>query len=304
MSHKVYSGLNQLPNGQASDDITKGCIVLEGGAFRAVYGEGVLDALMKENINFECTIGTSAGALNGLNYVSGQIGRSARFNLGHRHDGQYVTVKNFMNDNKGIINFDFLLDSSQDIEDPFNEIYFNHTPRRFIATATNCLSGKVEYFEKGKCHDIYQAVRASASMPYFSKMVDIDGKPYLDGGCEDKIPYRWAIKQGYKKIIVVRTRPKWYRKDLTKKHDNLARRVYHDYPSLIISLNTMNERYNYHCDEIERLERERRLFVYYPSENHIVGRLESDMEKLGNLYYLGYIDAKQRMKELRDYLAH
>ncbi|HAM31596.1 MAG TPA: patatin family protein, partial [Erysipelotrichaceae bacterium] len=42
---KVFSGLVYLPKGQASDNIIEGCIVLEGGAFRGVYGEGVLDAL-------------------------------------------------------------------------------------------------------------------------------------------------------------------------------------------------------------------------------------------------------------------
>ena len=87
---KVFSGIGNLPNGDASDIITEGCIVLEGGAFRGVYGEGVLDALMEADINFRCTIGVSAGALNGANYVSGQIGRSARINLRYRYDSRYV----------------------------------------------------------------------------------------------------------------------------------------------------------------------------------------------------------------------
>ena len=82
---KQYDKLYQLPKGNASNDITKGCIVLEGGAFRGLYGEGVLDALMQEGINMQCTIGVSAGAMNGLNYVSGQVGRSIRLNLKYRY---------------------------------------------------------------------------------------------------------------------------------------------------------------------------------------------------------------------------
>ena len=98
---QVYSGIGKLPTGRASDNITEGCIVLEGGAFRGVYTSGVLDALMEEDINMRCTVGVSAGALNGVNYVSGQIGRSGRINLRYRHDSRYVGAK-AIKKNKGI----------------------------------------------------------------------------------------------------------------------------------------------------------------------------------------------------------
>ena len=90
---KVFSGLSRLPKGLASDQLTEGCIVLEGGAFRGLYTSGVLDALMEAGINLSCTVGVSAGALNGMNYVSGQIGRSGRLNLTYRHDSRYVGLK-------------------------------------------------------------------------------------------------------------------------------------------------------------------------------------------------------------------
>ena len=72
---RSYSGLGSIPAGHAGEQIRKGCVVLEGGAFRGLYTQGVLDAWMQRNLNFECTIGVSAGAMAGLNYVSGQIGR-------------------------------------------------------------------------------------------------------------------------------------------------------------------------------------------------------------------------------------
>ena len=65
--------MSHLPSGTASDKVTKGCLVLEGGAFRGVYTSGVLDYLMMHDVNFECVVGVSAGALNGVNYVAGQI---------------------------------------------------------------------------------------------------------------------------------------------------------------------------------------------------------------------------------------
>lgn len=67
-----YKNVDSLPLGHTSDKVTPGCIVLEGGAFRGVYTSGVLDRLMQADINMDCTIGVSAGAMNGFNYVSGQ----------------------------------------------------------------------------------------------------------------------------------------------------------------------------------------------------------------------------------------
>ena len=103
---KIYSGIDALPKGIAPDTIVEGCAVLEGGAFRGVYGEGVLDAMMENGLNLSCTIGVSAGALNGLNYVAGNIGRAARTNLRFRHDQRYVGLT-AMRHNHGLIGFDF-----------------------------------------------------------------------------------------------------------------------------------------------------------------------------------------------------
>ena len=69
MHSKVYSHLTEIPSGKAGSSITEGCLVLEGGAFRGLYTQGFLDAMMVNDINMRCTIGVSAGALGGMNYV-------------------------------------------------------------------------------------------------------------------------------------------------------------------------------------------------------------------------------------------
>ena len=104
MSKKIFSKIDKIPGGRASNKISKLCLVLEGGAFRGLYSEGVLDALMLAGINAECTIGVSAGAMNGMNYVSGQIGRAARINLTYRHDSRYIGLK-AIKTNKGVVGF-------------------------------------------------------------------------------------------------------------------------------------------------------------------------------------------------------
>lgn len=296
----VFSGIEQLPRGQASDKLCSGCIVLEGGAFRGVYTSGVLDALMEADINMECTIGVSAGALNGMNYVSGQIGRSARINLQFRRDPRYVGIHAYRS-NRGIIGFNFVLDEYNK-SDPLNREAFDREDRRLVAVATNCLTGQPEYFEKGRCHDIIKGVQASASMPYVSRPVTVDGIPCLDGGCSLNIPFRWALDEGYEKIVVVRTRPASFRKREKGRASAMARRFYKSSPALAQAIAGSDARYNRECDELEKLREEGRVYVISPSSSNSVSRLEKDMEKLGEFYYLGYSDGQSHIDSLMDYL--
>ncbi|MCR4955270.1 MAG: patatin family protein [Lachnospiraceae bacterium] len=298
MKETIYSRLNQIPKGEAGNELINACLVVEGGALRGLYNQGVMDVWMKQGINFSCVIGVSAGALAGMNYVSGQIGRSARANLGHRHESDYMGL-GALKKSKSFIRLDYLFQDYENIE-PLNAERFYDEKRRFIAVVTNVETGQTEYMEKGKCSDILAAIKASASMPYVSKPVEIDGVPYLDGGCSCKLAYQWALDQGYEKIIVIRTREQGFRKKIT--HRNLEDRFYKDYPEFAKTLSVSNEKYNRQCAEVERLENIGRLFAIYPSKPVEVGRVEGDMEKLGQLYWLGYSDALSSIERLKEYL--
>lgn len=297
----IFKGIDFLPHGQASDKITEGCIVLEGGAFRGLYGEGVLDVLMEEDINFQTVIGTSAGALNGMNYISGQIGRSARLNLTYRHDSRYVGMKAFQK-NQGLIGFDFAYNDYEKL-DPLNRERFYDPRKKYVAVTTNYPTGDVRYFDRDECEDIFQAIRASASMPFLSRPVEVNGEYFLDGGCNCKIAIDWALEHGFEKIVVVRTRDTAYRYDLTKKdYTAMAKRFYHKTPAFANILADSNRSYNELADRLEALHNAGRIFMIAPSVRPNVNRVESNMEKLGELYYLGYNDAKDQLAALREYL--
>ena len=292
-----------LPNGRAGDDVTPGCLVLEGGAFRGVYTEGVVDLLMLSGLNFQTVIGTSAGALNGLNYVSGQIGRGARMNLLYRHDQRYVGLT-AMRRNKGVIGFDFMFSDEMEAVEPFDRERLMRGDRRFLACVSNLRTGRAEYHEAGRCEDIFQAVRASASMPFLSKPVMIGDDPYLDGGCCCKIPYQWALDAGFEKIVVVRTRDRNYRKDLSNRRaQGAAHAVYHAYPEFAEALANSSADYNAQCEELLELERSGRIFTVAPSEPVNITRLEGDTAKLRALYDLGTKDMMTALPALREYLS-
>ena len=295
---KVYDQLDKLPSGQAKDTITEGTLVLEGGGWKGLYTLGVLDAMMENDLNFSSVVGVSAGALSAMGYVSGQIGWGARIDLTYRHDKNYCGIGAMRRDH-GITGFSYLYD--QILKDlPIDEKRLNDPKRQLVVSATNLENGEVEYFEKGKC-DIYQAVQASASVPYVTAPVMIDGVPFLDGGCAEKIPYAWAKEHGQKKVIVVRTRDLTFRRPL--KTSKLARRIYRKYPALVKSLEAANQNFNQTADELEADARAGKIFLIAPSEPVTVKRFEGDMDKLGDLYWLGYHDMYERLNDLKTYLT-
>ena len=297
---KVYSGIDDLPQGTASDHITEGLLVLEGGAWRGMYTQGALDALMEEDINPSATIGTSAGAMSGMSYVSGQIGRSARLNLRHRHDSGYTGGRAVMQEH-GVTGFNYLFfELGKEI--PLDAERFFNPKRRFIATVTNIETGETEYMEKGKCPDIFRAIQASASVPYVTEAVEIDGKRYLDGGIAEKIPLDWAMAQPEKKKILIRTRDRSYRKPLRSK-SRAARLEYGKrYPNLMMDLYQEAAHYNILLNRIDQLEELGKLFVLAPSRPVTISRFEGDVEELGALYWLGYNDAKAAAPAMKEYL--
>ena len=300
---KAYSRLGELPRGRASQRLTPGCLVLEGGALRGTYSVGVMDALMEADINLQATVGVSAGALNGISYVSGQMGRSARSPLTYRHDQRYFGLRAYFR-NKSPFGFDFMFGELTYKLDPLDIERFMDPARRFVCVATNCRTGQPEFFEKGdSLEDIFIATRASSTMPYISEMVDIKGQPYLDGGCSLKIPHRWALNEGYEKIVVIKTYPDGFRRD-EKRGSRLASMVYGKrWPELAAALARSNADYNRACDELDRLSAEGRVFTIAPSINMHIGRMEKDLEKLGEWYWLGYRDGLARMDALREYLS-
>lgn len=295
---KKYSGLSKIPSGTAGNQIQKGCLVIEGGAFRGLYNQGVLDAMMENDINIHTVIGVSAGALAGMNYVSGQIGRSARANLGYRFDSRYVGIKALKN-SRSILDVGFLLDTFEEYE-PLDCARLESEDRHFVAVTTNCITGKTAYYDKDNCSNILDAIKASASMPYITPMVDIDGVPCLDGGCSCKIPYQWALDQEFEKIIVIKTRERGFRKNV--KDNSIAKSFYKRYEAFAESLIHSDENYNRQCQELDELEANKRILVIAPSQPVRVGRIEKDLEKLGDLYWLGYHDTINQLEQIKKYL--
>ena len=277
----------------------KTLLILEGGGLRAIYTAGVLDCFLKNNIKVDAVIGVSAGALFGINYLSKQQGRVIRYTLENANNKDYMGISSWIKTGN-IMNKDFCFNKLIYETDPFDFKTFNKSKIEFYVTVTNVETGKAEYKRINDIEEDMEYLRASGSMPIVSKIVKVNGKKYLDGGISDSVPIKWGLKNGFKRIIVVETRPKTYRK---KKSKLLPYKIlYKDYPRLV---KTVKERYNIYNKTktyIEALEEENRVFVIRPTEYIKIKRIENNKDKIQEMYRLGLKDANERLKELKKYM--
>lgn len=275
-------------------------LLLEGGAMRGMYTCGVLDVLLDEKIKVDCIMGVSAGALFGVNFKSRQRGRCIRFNLKYIKDKRYMGLYPLITTGN-IVNQEFCFNDIPNILDDFNYASFKRTKEDFYAVVTNMYTGKAEYkkIDELKGENV-EYLRASGSMPFVSKPVEVNDQKYLDGGIADSIPIDKMVKMGYDKIIVVLTRPVGYRK--RRANTSLAKVVYKDYPKLIDAMAKRYRVYNKSVDEVELLSKTRDVFLIRPSKHIKIKRIEKNEKVLKEMYELGVNDTKEKLTELKEYL--
>ena len=261
-------------------------LILEGGGMRGVFTCGVLDNFMDRGIRFPYTIGVSAGACNGLSYMSGQRGRARYSNIDLLEKYNYIGLK-YLLKKRNIMDFDLLFHDFPEQILPYDyEAYFNN-PARYVMVTTNCLTGEANYLEeKRRKERVIDIVRASSSLPFVCPIVRVDGIPMLDGGIVDSIPLAHALADGCTKAVVVLTRNAGYRKKI--QGTRVPSFIYKKYPLLQQAINRRSVVYNEQLDLVERLETAGQAVVIRPEQPVQVDRIERDVRKLTALYDEGY----------------
>lgn len=277
-------------------------LVLEGGGMRGLYTCGVLEYFMENNLYFKYVIGVSAGACNAVSYISKQRGRNEKVIINYVKDWRYMSLRNLIF-NKSYFGMDFIFDEIPNKHVSFDFETFYNSTCDFLVGATDCRTGKPMYLTKEEMGEKFQALRASASLPMLSPIVNYKGYELLDGGISDSIPIRKSIQDGNTKNVIVLTRNKGYRKR-PGKFNGLLKVAYRNYPSLIDTMLNRYKDYNDTLDYIEQLEHDGLALVIRPSKELVVGRLEKDPKKLYGLLQNGYRDANDMSDKLIEFVSN
>ena len=261
-------------------------LVLEGGGMRGVFTCGVLDNFMDRGIRFPYTIGVSAGACNGLSYMSRQRGRAKYSNIDLLEKYRYIGFRHLLT-KRNIMDFKLLFETFPNEIIPYDYEGYACCPERYEMVTTSCETGEACYFEEKQSPSrIIDIVRASSSLPFVCPIAKVDGRPMLDGGIADSIPLLRARELGYDNNVVVVTRNRGYRK--ADKSAFVPPFFYRKYPELREAIRNRSRVYNEQLELVERLEDAGELTVIRPNRPIVVDRMERDTSKLLDLYNEGY----------------
>ena len=286
---------------QVGETTAKKGLILEGGAMRGLFTAGVMDVLMENGIEFDGAIGVSAGAAFGVNYKSKQIGRVVRYNTKFCRDKRYCGLRVLLKTGD-IYSTDFCYGEVPLVHDIFDFDAFEKNPMEFYVVATDVETGKAVYHKyEGLADHGFDWIRASASMPLVSQIVDIDGQKLLDGGIADSIPVQYFESIGYTKNIAVLTRRAGYQKKKNRAMP-IIKLKYRKYPEFVKTTANRHNVYNDTLAYIAEKEKRGELFVIRPECDLPVSRVEKNPENLKEAYEIGRRTAQKKLNEIKMFL--
>ena len=276
-------------------------LMLEGGAMRGMFTAGVIDVMMENGIKFDGAIGVSAGAAFGCNYKSNQPGRVIRYNKKYCRDKRYCSIRSLIKTGD-MYGADFCYHEMPEKLDIFDCDTFRQSPMEFYAVCTDIVSGKPVYkrLENADYADM-EWLRASASMPLASRIVELDGYCLLDGGISDSIPLKYFESIGYGRNIVVLTQPRGYVKGKNKLMLPLKFSL-KKYPAVIKALADRHIMYNETIKYIEQKEKSGEILVIRPEKALEIGRTEHNPDKLERVYQTGRLAAEKVLGDIITFL--
>ena len=274
----------------------KTALIMEGGAMRGMFTCGVTDVFLEENITFDAAAGISAGACLGCNFKSRQAGRAIRYNKRYSRDPRFCSFKSLVKTGD-LYGADFCYRELPEVLDPFDNKAFEENPMAFYIGAADVDTGEIRYH---KCTDGGQKdllwMRASASMPLVSRIVEADGYRMLDGGIVDPVPYRYMENLGYDRNVYILTQPKGFRKEKSSALP-LIRIALRKTPKIVEAMEHRHEVYNRQMAEID--EKEARTAI---GESRVFSRTEHDPNELERVYQTGRREACRMLPEIRSFL--
>jgi predicted patatin/cPLA2 family phospholipase len=275
----------------------KSGLVLEGGAFRGLFTSGVIDVMMEHDVWPQGIIGVSAGAAFGCNYKSRQRQRAIRYNKDYAKDSRYSGVRSLLTTGD-YFNAQFAYHTMPRELDIFDNEAFERNPMEFYAVCTDVETGQPVYKLLDRATDAtYDWIRASASMPLMSRIVELEGHKLLDGGVADSIPLAYFESLGYQRNVVVLTQPLGYQKAHNKLMP-LLRLSLRKYPRMIQALDERHLMYNHQLAYVAQAEAEGRCLVIRPDGPIPIGHVSHDPAKMQRVYDMGRAEGERRIADI------
>ncbi|MGL0833475.1 recombinase family protein [Faecalibacterium duncaniae] len=272
-----------------------------GGGLRGIYGAGVLDRCLEENLRFDLCIGVSAGSANMASYLAGQHGRNKPFYDEYSFRREYMSVHNLIHKHSYLdLGYVYGTLSNAGGENPLDYAALARSPAELCVVAANAQNGEAQYFTKADLHpDDYRVLMASCCIPVIDQPCVIDGVPYFDGGLADPVPLEWAFAHGCDRVALILTKPiGLVRSDALDEH--LAHLLQSHYPAAAEGLRRRAWRYNTAVQRARELERQGLVCIIAPDSTEGMSTLTKNRAGLEKMYAKGKQDAEALVRWMQN----
>ena len=284
-------------------------LVFEGGGMRNAYTAALVSRLIAEGINFPYISGVSAGSSHLCNFTSRDAQRSHDTFVDLVEDPEFGGLKHFRKGH-GYFNAEYIYQQIcyPDGALPFNLDTFLANPATTRVATFNASRGQVRWFSKEEMSTLDTLgpiIRASSTLPILMPPADIDGDIYVDGalGPNGGLPFDQPLREGYRKLLVVLTRPRGYVKGpMPASVGALLRTAYRQFPSVFEGVARRPDRYNAGRRLLFELEERGQAYVFAP-DNLWINNTESRRERLEATYRAGLVQAVREMPAIKAFLG-
>ena len=186
-------------------------LVVQGGGMRGVYSMGALAALEEMGFTqcFDHLVGSSAGALNGAYFLTGQASYGVATYI------HYLSQKSFVNPFRftRIVDIDYLVDQIGKKVRPLHLEKLRASPTTLHVSLTERTHAHTEWVtNRTPDIDIWEAFRATAAIPLlYNKSVKVGAGHYVDGSISARIPIRRMLEHDCRYVVVIMTMPQSHR---------------------------------------------------------------------------------------------
>ena len=284
-------------------------LVFEGGGMRNAYTAALVSRLIAEGINFPHISGVSAGSSHLCNFTSRDAIRSHATFVDLVEDPEFGGLKHFRKGH-GYFNAEYIYQQIcyPDGAMPFNMDTFLANPATTRVATFNATRGEERWFSKEEMSTLDTLgpiVRASSTLPILMPPVEIDGDTYVDGalGPNGGLPFDQPLREGYRKLLVVLTRPRDFVKDpMPASVGALLRTAYRSFPSVFEGVALRTDRYNAGRRFLFELEERGQAYVFAP-DNLWINNTEPRRERLEATYRAGLVQAVREMPAIKAFLG-
>ena len=277
----------------------KTALIVEGGGQRGVFSFGITDTFIKRKYDpFDIYIGVS----NGVAVLYWYLIRETDNNLDkmlYAASGNYFSYKNIFNGKDIFKVHQMYTDGEKRFQPNIEKITNNLNKKDFISVVTDAINAKAEYYSFEES-EWTQKMIASGTLPILVRTPSfINGRRKFDGGIADPLPVEKAYEMGAKKIVVIRTYEKKFRRKL-KLENYIGALLSRKYPKLRRALLSHDMTYNKALDFIDNPPEDCEIIQLCPPEKLNSKRDSKNIEVLKGDYELGKKVGEKYLKRLEN----